>query len=597
MKKPYNRFKESVNLKQTKSIFKDMQKVYSGANKSQLINYIKKQNNIFSSEKSIDKVDVKHFIISPISPDLYSKLSTGQKDELERISREWIEQNFAKYGYIGAVEYNKDKSSKDYKDFKNVKEGFHIHAAVSSKYVVRGKADLLSLRESVTRHLAQNLDNDIRAKLGIKNKKEMESQRIKNITKKKQYQAVQQMKLSPEYLKNNQVLQSLNKDLSEVFESMGIKYTKKDELSSLDKRERYSILSKQIELKHEVKGLRKSVKFRDVEMEYVDKHIITHKEHITEAERVFQGELKSLQNFYKDETIGFEYYTAGEHRIFKKIVKGRLEEGSITQEQFLAQVANNKSYWKWINSEERAKQQKYLRYQQREFKKKIAGISQNIREYQHDRQSIQSLKKLDFNKIEKNMKQYGKLSNSLDSHYKVFNQRIDVICMEIDRLNIKSIKIKKLKLERIKKKKEMISQIFELDSSVSSKGMNKLIDSTKTKHDISITTGAYKSSSIDSRDKTIHAKSKKGSVQFEHILKGIARITKIPDLKLIKNMKTKKLFNLVKRSIYNKYPSFKQKLEQATSLEEFIKLFEKLEKKYKSEQMKANSDYSPQLSM
>lgn len=595
MKKQYNRFKESVNLKQTKAMFKDMQKIYSGSSKASLINYIKKHGNTFSSTKAIDKVDVKHFIISSISPDLYEKLSTAQKDSLERESREWINHTFASYGFIAGVEYNKDKSSKEYKQFENVKDGFHIHVAVSSKYTIRGRADLLSLREGITRNLAQNLDKETRLKLGIKNKQEMEIQRRENISKKKKSQAIATLKQTPEYKENNAMLQSLNKDLGEVFDSIGIKYNSKNDIAEISKHDRYSILSKQDALQNEMNGLKRSIKFRDHEMDYVDKHIKYKEENLTLAETLFQSELNQLKDFYNDKTMGMQYYTAGQHRLFKKILKAKVTNGEVTKEGFLAQVADNKSYWKWVSSEERLENQKYLRYKKKQFKKKIDAISDTIREYQRNRSDIQSIKKLNMKELQKRMKQYSDVNGSLISHYEVFTSRMDTITQEIETLRNKGVSIKQQKLQRIHKKKEMIQRVLDLDSQVSKKGMNTFIKSTGEKHNISITTDRKKHSSIDPRDKTINSNSKIPSEQFEHFIKGISRITKIPDLKIIKSMKVKRLFNIVKKSIYKKYPEFQEKLEHIDNLEDYITLYEKLKKEHIKKEMKSYINNSLQL--
>ena len=596
-KKQYNKFKSSLNLQRTKTIFKDMQKIYSGSSKSQLINYIKKQGNIFQSDKTLDKTDVKHFIISPISPELYEKLSTAQKDSLERESREWVQQTFASYGFITGVEYNKDKSSKDYKQYENTKDGFHIHVVVSSRYKIRGKADLLSLRESLTKSLAENLDKETRLKLGIKNKKEMELQRRENISKKKKSQAIATLKKSPDYLQNNKMLQSLNKDLGEVFDAIGIQYTSKDDISEISKRERYSILSKQDSLQKEMKEIKQSIRFRDNEISYVDKHIKTNEEHLTLAETLFQGELRQLKDFYNDKTIGMQYYTAGQHRLFKKALKAKLTNETITKESFLAQVADNKAYWRWIASEERIEDQKYLRYKQKQFKKKFDAIAQTIREFQRNRNDIQAIKKLNMKELEKRMQQYSHTNDSLTTHYEVFTSRMDVITKEIETLKNKSINIKKQKLERIHKKKEMIQKVLDLDSQVSNKGMQAFIDLSTKKHDINITAGKQKQNSIDTRDNSIHAHSSKSSEQFSHIVKGISRITKIPDLQIIKSIKTKKLFNLVKRSIYRKYPHFQEKLKHVNNLEDYIILYESLKKEHTAKEVEVYADYSPQLKM
>lgn len=597
MNKPYNRFKESVNLKQTKTMFKDTQKIYTGSSKAQLISYIKKHGNVFTSKKSIDEVDVKHFIISPISPELYSKLSTAQKDSLERQSREWIEQTFASYGFISGIEYNKDKSDKAYKNYENVKEGFHIHVAVSSKYKIRGKSDLLSLRESITRHLAENLDEDTRLNLGIKSKQEIELQRRENISNKKKFQAISTLKNSPEYKENNAILQSLNKDLGEVFDAMGIKYKSKNDIAEISKRERYSIISRQDALQHEMKGLKRSIKFRDSEIAYVDKHIIYKEEQLTLAETLFQSELKQLRHHYDDKTMGMQYYTAGEHRLFKKILKSKLSNEEITKEQFLAQVADNKSYWQWVASEERKENQRYLKYKQNEFKKKLDSIADTITEFQRSRSDIQAIKKLDMKELEKRMKQYSHTNDSLTTHYEVFTSRMDIILKEIETLRNKSVSIKKQKLERIHKKKELIQRVLDLDAQVSNKGMQSFINQSSEKYDVKISTGKHKPNSIDPRNNSIHTHSNKSSEQFEHIVKGIARITKIPDLKIIKFIKTKKLFNLVKQSIYKKYPEFQEKLEHINNLEDYITLYEKLKKEYVHKQVEAYADYSSQLRM
>jgi len=304
-----------------------------------------------------------------------------------------------------------------------------------------------------------------------------------------------------------------------------------------------------------------------------------------------------LKNFYNDKTLGVQYYTAGQHRLFKKILQTKLSNEEISTEHFLSQISANKAYWHWISSDERKENQKYLRYKQNEFKKKIDAMASVIRDYQRSRSDIQAIKKLNMKELEKKMKKYSDTNNTLTTHYEVFTDRMNVITKEIQTLKDKSINIKKKKLERIHKKKALIQNILDLDNQVSKKGMDAFINATSEKHKVKITTGRKKQNSIDTRDSSIHSNSKKQSEQFLHIVKGVARITKIPDLKIIKSIKTKRLFQIVKKSIYKKYPSFKDKLEHINNLEEYIKTYEILKQEYIKKEIESYADYVPQPKM
>lgn len=587
-------FSESKNLKQLKTVFKDTQKVYEGKEKTALITYVQKQHNVFESDKKLGDGGVKHFIISAIAPDSYEQLTPAQKKTLEQESINWSKNTFEKFGFIGALEYNQDKSDVKYPAFENTKKGFHIHMAVSDKYIIRGSGDLLSLRESLANHLSNTIDGDMRTVLGVKSKEEMETFRRESISKKQKQNALENLKNNPDFLENNQAIQELNNDLSKVFNVLGVKHELKNDLISMNKHERYNILNKKTELKNEMGSIKRDIKGRQNEMKFIDQFIKGEKEKITAVEELFQSEYKELQSFYKKQMMGFSYWADGEHGWFKKIKNDQLKNKEITTSEFLAQVAQNKSYWQWTKSDERKRHQFILKQKRADFKKKLFEIGNIIRHYGRDRLFVASIVSMDKNKLDKKLAQYSDIGTKYNNHYEVFLKRIEQIGKEIGIVKAQKLELSKTKQSKLDKKRTMIQKILAFDATVGGKGFEALEKGVQQKYQIEVSHGKQSKTKSSNTDKKIHIEDTKSPSAFDDLIRGVVRITSIRENHILKTLKTSSLLKVVRQSVYSAYPQFKQALQSSKTVEDFIAMFDSLKSMAKSKP-KVEESYFPSL--
>lgn len=586
------RYSESKNLKLLNSVFKDTQKIYEGKQKTALINYVQKQYNVFESDKKLSDGGVHHYIISPLSPESYEKLTPEQKKIMENESIQWSKNTFEKFGFIGALEYNSDKSDKEYSNgFKNVKQGFHLHLAVSDRYKIGNASHFLSLRENLAHHLSNSINGDMRTILGVKNKEEMEQHRREGISRTQKKNALENLKNSPEFIENDKAIKELNGELSEVFNTLGVKHTLKNDLITMNKHERSNILSKKNELKDEIGSLQKDIKNRRSEMKFIDKLIKGENEKMTDTERLFNNEFIELKRFYSKEMMGFSYWSDGQHGWFKKIAKDRLNNKEISTSEFLSQVAQNASYWNWVKSNEKKRHEMILRQRRADFKKRLFEMSNIIRNIQNNRLSVIAITTRNKTKLEGKLSKYEDIGTHYQSHYEVFNKRLEQIQKEVEALKAKKVSLVQIKTKKQYQKQLLIEKILKFDATVGGKGFEALTKGMK-KYSISVTQGGANPDSIDEKEKNIHIQKPKKDGAFAHLLRGIMKI--IPQMSegsILKRLKIKTLFNIVKKSTYSLYPQFKQSLEQTNSLEDFIVVFDKLKEVHK----KREEDYSPSM--
>lgn len=586
------RYTESKNLKQLKTVFKDTQKIYEGKEKTALLSYVQKQHNVFQSQKAIGEGGVHHYIISPISPVEYEKLTSSQKKIMENESIRWSQKTFERYGFIGAIEYNKDKSDVKYSNgFENIKTGFHLHLAVSDKYKIRGAADLLSLRENLAHHLSNSIDLDMRSILGVKNKEETETYRREAISKKQKQNALENLKNSPNFLENSQAVRLLNNDLSQLFNELGVKHTLKNDLLALNNNERHHILGKKAELRSEMDGLKFQIKANRNEIRFIDKFIKSEKEKMTDVERLFQSEFQELKHFYDKKLLGLGIWIQGEHQWFRKIKSDQLKNGEINTAQFLYQIAQNKAYWEYIKSDERKRHQSILKQRKKEFKATLFAMGETIINLQRDRLSVIAIAGMDKKKLDSKLAKYEDIGTQYQSHYEVFNKRIEQIQKEIETLRAKKVLLVQEKTKKQHQKQQMIEKILQFDASVTGKGFEALSRGMEKKYKVQITKGGTEPDSIDVSSKAIHIKKPKEQGAFSQLLRGLMKITQISEGSILTSLNTKTLFREVKKGIYSQFPQFKPTLEQTKSLEDFIVIFGKLQEVYK----KREEDYSPSM--
>lgn len=586
------RYSESKNLKQLNTVFKDTQKIYEGKQKTALISYVQKQHNVFESDKKLGDGGVHHYIISPLSPESYEKLTPDQKKIMENESIQWSKNTFEKFGFIGALEYNSDKSDKQYSNgFQNVKQGFHLHLAVSEKYKIRGTADLLSLRESLANHLSNSVNGDMRTILGVKNKEEMEQHRRQAISQTQKKNALEALKNSPEYLENDIAMKSLNGEMSKVFTALGVKHTLKNDLIAMSKHERHNILIKKDELKVEIVSLQKDIRGRRNEVKFLDKFIKGENEKMSDTQRLFNDEYLALKHYYDKEMMGFSYWAEGQSQWFRKIKSDQLKNKEISTAEFLSQIAQNQSYWKWLKSDEKKRHEAILRIQRQEFKKKLFAMGDIIRDIQRDRLKVIALSQLDSNKLKSKLAKYEDIGTLYKSHYEVFNKRLEQILQEVERLKSKKVSLVQEKTKKQNQKHQMIEKILKFDAAVGGKGFEALTNGMEKKYNIKISKGGVQPDSIDPKEKNIHIHKPKKEGAFAHLLRGIMKITQISEGSILNSLKTKSLFKVVKESVYSQFPQFKPSLEQTQSLEDFIVVFDKLKEVHK----RREEDCSPSM--
>jgi len=586
------RYSESKNLKQLRTVFKDTQRIYEGKQRTALITYVQKQHNVFESDKKLGDGGVHHYIISPLSPESYEKLTPEQKKIMEDESIQWSKNTFNRYGFIASLEYNSDKGDKQYiNGFQNVKQGFHLHLAVSEKYKIRGQADLLSLRESLSNHLSNNIDFDMRSILGVKNKEEMEQHRRQAISQTQKKNALMALKNSPDYIANDMAMKSLNGELSKVFNALGVKHTLKNDLISMSKHERHNILSKRTELKEEIGSIQKEIKSRRNEVKFLDSFIKGENEKMSDTQRLFNDEYIALKHFYDKEMMGFSYWADGQHQWFKKIKSDQLKNKEISTSEFLSQVAQNQSYWKWLKSDEKKRHEAILRQRRADFKKKLFEMGDIIRDLQRDRLSVVAIATMDRKKLDEKLAKYDGIGKLYESHYEVFNKRIEQIQQHIAHLRSKKLALAQSKKQKQSKKQQMIEKILKFDAAVGGKGFEVMSKSMEKKYEVKITKGGANPDSIDQKAKTIHIQKPKKEGAFAHLLNGVMKITGMSEISIVSSLKVKNLFKRVKESVYSQFPQFKPSLEQTQSLEDFIVVFERLKEVHK----RREEDYSPSL--
>lgn len=586
------RYSESKNLKQLKTVFKDTQRIYEGKEKTALISYVQKQHNVFESDKKLGDEGVHHYIISPLSPESYEKLTPDQKKIMENESIQWSKNTFNKFGFIGALEYNSDKSDKQYSNgFQNTKQGYHLHLAVSEKYRIRGQADLLSLRESLANHLSNNIDGDMRTILGVKNKEEMEQHRRQSISQTQKKNALIALKNSPEYIANDMAMKSLNGELSKVFTALGVKHTLKNDLIAMSNHERHNILSKKDDLKVEIVSLQKDIKGRRNEVKFLDSLIQNNNQKMSDTQRLFNDEYIELKYFYQKEMMGFSYWAEGQHQWFKKIKSDQLKNKQILTSVFLSDVAQNHFYWKWVMSDKKKRHEAILRARRKEFKARLFEMGDIIRNIQRDRLMVIALSKLDSKKLKSKLAKYEDIGTVYKSHYEVFNKRLEQIQQELERLKSQKVALVQEKTQKQNQKHQMIEKILKFDAAVSGKGFEAMTKGMEKKYDVKITKGGAKNDSIDQREKNIHIQKPKKEGAFSHLIRGIMKITGFSESSIVGSLNVKTLFKKVKESVYSQYPHFQASLEQTQTLEDFIVVFDKLKEVHK----RREEDYSPSM--
>ena len=218
-------------------------------------------------------------------------------------------------------------------------------------------------------------------------------------------------------------------------------------------------------------------------------------------------------------------------------------------------------------------------------------MSDIIRNIQRDRLSIVAIATMDKNKLDGKLSKYEDIGEHYQSHYEVFNKRIEQIQKEVERLKSKKVALVQAKTKKQHLKQSQIEKILKFDATVGAKGFEALTQGMEKKYSVKITKGGANPNFIDEKEKSIHIQKSKKDGAFAHLLRGIMKITQMSESSILNSLKTKNLFKVVKESVYSQFPQFKPSLEQTQSLEDFIVIFGKLKEVHK----KREEDYSPSM--
>lgn len=567
--------RSSFNLQATQSIIKDTMKEYSGTSRDALLKYIVKQGNVFQSSKPIGKnASVKHLIISSIHPESYSKLDENQQLAVQKATSEWAMERFKDYPFIGGIELNENKGVYNQEYLGGIREGFHAHIAIAG-FNIRGSIDVHALKENLTSYIAEHSDEPTRKILGIKNKSEIEELRRAKISRSKSSNALEALKTNPEFIQTNSEIQGLQSDLCDVFDSLNIQYSAKNDLQSLDKRQRYALIHSKEALKEEIGYVKTSISQRKNEMMFIDRLVSHQKEKMGTAEKFFHDEIQSLQNFYKKENLGFNYWADGEHAIFKKIARERLKNQSISPAQFLYEVANNQSFWSYCKSENRKKHELIVKERRKEFKKRLMEMGTLIQNLGRDRMAVVAIASIDRKKLEKKLAQYSDVGKAYSNYYDIFLNRLDTITKHIAVLKSKKVILAQKKTMKMADKRAMIQKVLAFDAQhYSSKAFESLNKGIQAKYAITVSHGKEKKNNVDVSNKSVHISDKKSPSVLDDLIRGIVRITSIRESSILKSLNVKGLLKIIKEHVYKTHPSYQEALESTNTIEGFISMFD-----------------------
>lgn len=569
--------RSSFNLKATQSIIKDTMKEYSGTSRDALLKYIVKQGNVFQSSKPIAKnATVKHLIVSSIHPKSYSKLDETQQIAVQKATSQWAMERFNDYPFIGGIELNENKGVYNQEYLGGIREGFHAHIAIAG-FKVRGSIDIHALKENLTSYIAEHSDEPTRKILGIKNKSEIEELRRAKISRSKRSNALEALSTNPDFIQTNSEIQGLQSDLCDVFDSLNVQYSAKSNLQSLDKRQRYALIHSKEGLKEEIGYVKQSISRRKNEMTFIDRLISHDKQKMGSAEKFFNDEIQHLQNFYKKENLGYNYWADGEHALFKKIARERVKKQSISPAQFLYEVANNQSFWAYCKSDNRKKHELIINQRRQEFRKRLMDMSTLIQNLGRDRMAVVAIASMDRKKLEKKLAQYSDIGKTYSNHYEVFLKRMDTITKYIAVLKSKKVDLAQKKTMKMADKRTMIQKVLAFDAQhCSSKAFESLNKGIQDKYGITVSHGKEKKTDIDVSNKSVHISDKKSPSVLDDLIRGIVRITSIRESSILKSLNVKALLKVIKEHVYKTHPNYKEALESTDTIEGFVSMFDTL---------------------
>jgi len=438
----YVKCKNITNCYKTKSGLLTDQKVYRHKSKKSLINYIKKEGNIFESRKKIkENVGIKHLIISPINPENYNKLNEKEKELLKDIVVKNLLKNLGRFGIIGGIEYKN----------RGELEHFHIHIGINEKYDISPK-NINYLKRSIVKDISQN--QVLKEKLGLKTKNELIKEKLLQRYNKKYYNNI---------VKNFDEVKQINNDISQLLNKKEW-YIKDIKDINENEYKLYNNMLKNIEyIKYDINVVKSVINNRYENIKYINKEInnlyMEQDERVANLNKVLENELKTLKNTLKNDLLVCFNILGIQHSFFVKYQRERLKKREITRDEFLNLIFNNKYYIKQLK--EYRKRDMYYKIQKKhkENKLKIKELKQfykqiilnkiNNKEYEEmlikiDRKKVEKMYKL----IQKEYEKYIENKNI----FEISRGKIKLLLEVIDEKIKRDIKEKKELHKKIQQK-------------------------------------------------------------------------------------------------------------------------------------------------
>lgn len=591
-KKFGGRFNESKNLKTLQSMFKIVQNsnkknvVYSDRSKASLIEYIKKQDDEYITNKDIEKCDLNHVILSPVHPLLYAELNKEEREILHKESKKFCSKEFKKYGFIAGLELNSDKTVAEGEE--KTTEGYHIHLGIDKRFgeSIRGSLDLLGFREHMSVYLSNQLPEGIREKLGIKSTQEIKL--LGNLKRKrtKRKQDIQRLKSSPDFKKNQSKITELNNGLTNIFKDMDVKNKEREELSDFTKHERAKIKGKQDELHSEIEYINKGIQSRNEDSKLIDSHIQENESKLTSMEQIFNSEMKELQNVFKDKSSSLKHYVNKEHSFYKKIMKDKVKSGEIDNTTFMYQVSQNKTYWKNIEEDERKRQEIEVEEKRREFEDNILYIQSTINDFQKDKDLINLIDEDMKKKLQSKLSDLDYLNKDSMDIFDKFAKRMEILSKEMTDLKIKSKEMRAESSKLSGVNKDMIDKVIGIDSEDNT-SLDSIMDDISQNNDIKITdTTANKNDTVNAEEQSmeISTYNKSDNEVFDKVIEFTKEITNLSEEEIIKTIDEEKLVNITKENIQDLFPNVDtETLSTKNTLKDLLEFYEELKEKENEE--------------
>lgn len=409
----YNIKKLNIVVKYVKENGSNKQKIYKYKECKSLLNYVKKEGNVFKSDKKInEKTGVKHLIISPINPSLYNNLTEKQKEKVKEISKDVLFNTFFKYGFIGGIEEKNRTIDNEELDH------FHIHISVNSRYDIG-----LKQMNYIKRQLDKGFTNDPELKevLGLKTTKELKSESMKKTYFNKYF------KKNGITVRNNfeEIIQ-INNDISEIT-------NRKDYLIDLKEKfndDNFILYSKMYihkdNIKYDINNVKNCIQYKKDLIEMYDKDISNYIEKKELEKDILYNRMNYsmgiIKETIKNDIQGYYSFLNYTNNLQILYYKQLLKNKTINRETFLSYVINNKYYIK--------QQIKYYREEKHiEIKKKQEELQKSIKwtlnQYDSYIKNKRELKKQSIKDIKISQKELEKLINNNKELTKNINNKIE----------------------------------------------------------------------------------------------------------------------------------------------------------------------------